>query len=178
LANANSKADYLGAFAVTAGIGAQELADKYQQENNDYNALMVKALADRLAEAFAEYLHEKVRKEHWGYASDEALDNEALIREKYQGIRPAPGYPACPEHSDKTAIFELLGIDGSIDMQLTESFAMLPAASVSGFYFAHPESRYFSVGKINDDQVSDFAERRGISVNEAEKLLRPNLVDN
>lgn len=179
LNTAGTEADYLGAFAVTAGIGAQALADKYQQENNDYNALMVKALADRLAEAFAEYLHEKVRKEHWGYASEETLDNDALIREKYQGIRPAPGYPACPEHSDKTAIFDLLGIDdGSIDMQLTESFAMLPAASVSGFYFAHPESRYFSVGKINDDQVSDFASRRGISVADTEKLLRPNLVDN
>ncbi|MAY56921.1 MAG: methionine synthase [Gammaproteobacteria bacterium] len=169
--------DYIGAFAVTAGLGAQELAEKYQAENNDYNALMVKALADRLAEAFAEHLHERVRREFWAYAPDETLDNEALIREKYRGIRPAPGYPACPEHSDKVAIFDLLDIYNSIEMSLTESFAMLPAAAVSGFYFAHPDSRYFSVGKINDDQVEDFAERRGITVEEARKLLTPNLLD-
>ena len=169
--------DYIGAFAVTAGLGAQELAEKYQAENNDYNALMVKALADRLAEAFAEHLHERVRREFWAYAPDETLDNEALIREKYRGIRPAPGYPACPEHSDKVAIFDLLDINNSIEMSLTESFAMLPAAAVSGFYFAHPDSRYFSVGKINDDQVEDFAERRGITVEEARKLLTPNLLD-
>ncbi|MEC8860079.1 MAG: methionine synthase [Pseudomonadota bacterium] len=169
--------DYIGAFAVTAGLGAQELADKYQAENNDYNALMVKALADRLAEAFAEHLHERVRREFWAYAPDETLDNEALIREKYRGIRPAPGYPACPEHSDKVAIFDLLDINNSIEMSLTESFAMLPAAAVSGFYFAHPDSRYFSVGKINEDQVEDFAERRGITVEAARKLLTPNLLD-
>lgn len=169
--------DYIGAFAVTAGLGAQELAEKYQAENNDYNALMVKALADRLAEAFAEHLHERVRREFWAYAPDETLDNEALIREKYRGIRPAPGYPACPEHSDKVAIFDLLDINNSIEMSLTESFAMLPAAAVSGFYFAHPDSRYFSVGKINDDQVEDFAERRGINVEAARKLLTPNLLD-
>ncbi|MAO38809.1 MAG: methionine synthase [Pseudohongiella sp.] len=169
--------DYIGAFAVTAGLGAQELAEKYQAENNDYNALMVKALADRLTEAFAEHLHERVRREFWAYAPDETLDNEALIREKYRGIRPAPGYPACPEHSDKVAIFDLLDINNSIEMSLTESFAMLPAAAVSGFYFAHPDSRYFSVGKINDDQVEDFAERRGINVEAARKLLTPNLLD-
>ncbi len=169
--------DYIGAFAVTTGLGAQQLADKYQKENNDYNALMVKALADRLAEAFAEHLHERVRREFWGYAPDESLDNEALIKEKYRGIRPAPGYPACPEHSDKAAVFDLLGIDGKIDMSLTESFAMLPAASVSGFYFAHPESRYFAVGKINTDQLSDYAARRSVTIDEAKRLLMPILLD-
>ncbi len=169
--------DYVGAFAVTTGIGAQELAERYAAENNDYNSLMVKALADRLAEAFAEHLHERVRTEYWGYAPDEKLDGDALIKEKYRGIRPAPGYPACPEHSDKVAIFDLLGVENAIDMQLTESFAMLPAAAVSGFYFAHPESRYFSVGKINDDQVADFAERRQLSDEDARRLLRPNLLD-
>lgn len=169
--------DYLGAFAVTAGIGAQALAERYAAENHDYNSLMVKALADRLAEAFAEHLHERVRTEYWGYAPDEKLDGDALIKEKYRGIRPAPGYPACPEHSDKVAIFDLLGVESSIDMELTESYAMLPAAAVSGFYFAHPESRYFSVGKINDDQVADFAERRQLNDEQARRLLRPNLLD-
>ena len=138
---------------------------------------MVKALADRLAEAFAEHLHERVRTEYWGYAPAEKLDGEALIKEKYRGIRPAPGYPACPEHSDKVAIFDLLDVENAIDMELTESFAMLPAAAVSGFYFAHPESRYFSVGKINDDQVDDFAARRQLSDEDARRLLRPNLLD-
>jgi len=169
--------DYIGAFAVTTGIGAQSLASQYEKENNDYSALMVKALADRLAEAFAERLHERVRREYWGYASEEMLDKEALIKEKYRGIRPAPGYPACPEHSDKTRIFDLLAVDGNIGMSLTESFAMLPAASVSGFYFAHPESRYFAVGKINDDQVDDYAKRMGLSDQEARRLLMPNLLD-
>ena len=169
--------DYIGGFAVTAGIGAQELAAKYESENNDYNALMVKALADRLAEAFAEHLHERVRREFWGYAPDESLDNEALIKEKYRGIRPAPGYPACPEHSDKSAVFELLGVPERIGMSLTESFAMLPAASVSGFYFAHPESRYFAVGKINDDQLEDYALRHNVTVEQAKRLLMPNLLD-
>jgi 5-methyltetrahydrofolate--homocysteine methyltransferase len=138
---------------------------------------MVKALADRLAEAFAEHLHERVRMEYWGYAPDEKLDGDALIKEKYRGIRPAPGYPACPEHSDKVAIFNLLDVESTIGMELTESFAMLPAAAVSGFYFAHPESRYFSVGKINDDQVADFAERRQLNDEDARRLLRPNLLD-
>jgi 5-methyltetrahydrofolate--homocysteine methyltransferase len=169
--------DYIGAFAVTTGIGAQSLASQYEKENNDYNALMVKALADRLAEAFAERLHERVRREFWGYAPAETLDSEALIKEKYRGIRPAPGYPACPEHSDKTRIFDLLAVDGNIGMSLTESFAMLPAASVSGFYFAHPESRYFAVGKINDDQVDDYAKRMGLSDEKARRLLMPNLLD-
>lgn len=169
--------DYMGAFAVTAGIGAQELASQFEKENNDYNALMVKALADRLAEAFAEHLHERVRREFWGYAPTEELDSEALIREKYRGIRPAPGYPACPEHSDKTAVFDLLDVEGRIGMSLTESFAMLPAASVSGFYFAHPEARYFAVGKIDEEQLADFANRRKIDIEEAKRLLTPNLLD-
>jgi 5-methyltetrahydrofolate--homocysteine methyltransferase len=169
--------DYIGGFAVTTGVGAQALAEKFERENNDYNALMVKALADRLAEAFAEHLHERVRREWWGYAPGESLDNEALIKEKYRGIRPAPGYPACPEHSDKAAVFDLLGVNGKIDMSLTESYAMLPAASVSGFYFAHPDARYFAVGKINDDQVADYAARRGVTIDEAKRLLRPNLLD-
>ena len=168
--------DYIGGFAVTTGIGADELARQFERENNDYNALMVKALADRLAEAFAERLHQRVRREFWPYAANESLSTEDLIDEKYQGIRPAPGYPACPEHSDKVALFELLGIEGRIEMALTESFAMSPAASVSGFYFANPESRYFSVGKINDDQVQSLAERKGLSVEEVSRLLSPNLV--
>ncbi|MDP2380828.1 MAG: vitamin B12 dependent-methionine synthase activation domain-containing protein, partial [Pseudohongiella sp.] len=168
---------YIGGFAVTTGVGAQALAERFERENNDYNALMVKALADRLAEAFAEHLHERVRREWWGYAPGESLDNEALIKEKYRGIRPAPGYPACPEHSDKAAVFDLLGVNGKIDMSLTESYAMLPAASVSGFYFAHPDARYFAVGKINDDQVADYAARRNVTIEEAKRLLRPNLLD-
>lgn len=174
---ADADIDYIGAFAVTSGLGADELAKYWQEQNNDYNALLAKALADRLAEAFAEHLHEQVRLKWWGYAADETLDNEALIREQYMGIRPAPGYPACPEHSDKTAIFDLLDVEDRISMKLTESYAMWPAAAVSGFYFAHPESRYFSVGKINDDQVADFARRRGISEQEARQLLTPNLPD-
>jgi len=168
--------DYIGGFAVTTGIGADELAGRFERENNDYNALLIKALADRLAEAFAERLHQRVRREFWPYASNESLNTEELIDEKYQGIRPAPGYPACPEHSDKVTLFELLKIDGNIDMTLTESFAMTPAASVSGFYFANPESRYFSVGKIDDDQVQSLAERKGMSVEEVSRLLRPNLL--
>jgi len=168
--------DYLGGFAVTTGIGADELSAKYQQANDDYSSLMVKALADRLAEAFAERMHERVRKEFWPYARDESLDTAALISEQYQGIRPAPGYPSCPEHSAKTDLFRLLDIENTIGMTLTESFAMTPAASVSGFYFAHPQSRYFSVGKIDTDQLEAIARRMNISVAQAEKLLSPNLV--
>ena len=165
--------DYIGGFAVTTGIGADALAAKYVAENNDYAALMVKALADRLAEAFAERMHERVRKEFWPYATDEALTNEDLIKEAYQGIRPAPGYPACPEHSDKDTLFDLLKVEDSIGMTLTESWAMHPAAAVSGFYFAHPESRYFAVGKIDQDQLESFAQRRDISLEKASKLLTP-----
>jgi len=169
--------DYIGGFAVTTGIGADELAKQYQEQNNDYNALMVKALADRLAEAFAELMHLRVRTEFWPYAQGESLSNDDLLDEKYQGIRPAPGYPACPEHSDKVTLFKLLGIDGRIRMELTDSFAMHPAASVSGFYFAHPESRYFSVGKIDADQVESIAQRKGLSLATIQGLLSPNIVE-
>ena len=165
--------DYVGAFAVTAGLGLEEVLADY--ENDDYSSIMVKALADRLAEAFAEYLHRLVRTEHWGYAAGENLDNESLIKEAYQGIRPAPGYPACPEHSEKTTLFNLLDATTATGISLTEHFAMLPAASVSGWYLAHPESRYFGIGKIGRDQLADYAERKGISEERAEVLLRPVL---
>jgi 5-methyltetrahydrofolate--homocysteine methyltransferase len=167
--------DYIGGFAVTTGIGVDELAKKYEAAHDDYNSIMVKALADRLAEAFAERMHERVRKEFWGYAHDEAFDNEALIKEKYQGIRPAPGYPACPEHTEKAVLFKLLDAEANAGIQLTEHYAMSPAAAVSGFYFAHPDARYFSVGKISKDQVEDYAQRKGMSVAEAEKWLSPVL---
>ena len=160
---------------VTAGIGAEELARKYEEEQNDYNALMVKALADRLAEAFAEHMHEKVRKELWGYQPEEAFGNEELIKEAYQGIRPAPGYPACPDHSEKEILFELLNARQNIGVELTESYAMTPAATVSGFYFAHPDSKYFPVGKISAEQVSDLARRKNFPVDELTRLLAPNL---
>ncbi|MDT0593836.1 methionine synthase [Glaciecola petra] len=169
--------DYIGAFAVTAGIGEDDLAKAYEKEGDDYNAIMVKAIADRLAEAFAEYLHLMVRKELWGYAKDESLDNKALIAEKYQGIRPAPGYAACPEHTEKQVIWDLLDVEQSIGMKLTESYAMWPGASVSGWYFSHPESRYFAVAKIQDDQLQDYAKRKTWSQQTAEKWLLPNLQD-
>ena len=168
-------ADYMGAFCVTAGFGTAELAQQYEDANDDYNAIMVKALADRLAEAYAEYLHEQVRRHHWGYAVDENLDNEALIKESYKGIRPAPGYPACPDHLEKQTIWELLKVEENIGVSLTESLAMWPAASVSGYYFAHPEAHYFGVGKITQDQVESFAQRKNITLEEANKWLRPNL---
>ncbi|MBR9896634.1 MAG: methionine synthase [Gammaproteobacteria bacterium] len=169
--------DYVGAFAVTGGIGEDELADSYIQAGDDYNGIMVKAVADRLAEAFAEYLHEQVRKHYWGYAKDEALSNEALIREKYQGIRPAPGYAACPEHTEKQLIWDLLSVEAHTGMKLTESYAMWPGASVSGWYFAHPDAKYFAVAKIQSDQVEDYAKRKGWTLEEAEKWLGPNLSD-
>jgi 5-methyltetrahydrofolate--homocysteine methyltransferase len=168
-------ADYIGGFAVTAGIGIEQALAAYP--NDDYADIMIKALADRLAEAFAEYLHEQVRKHHWGYAREEHLDTPALIREAYRGIRPAPGYPACPEHSEKTRLFALLDAPAATGMQLTESFAMLPAASVAGWYFSHPESRYFGVGKISDDQLLDYADRQGWDERLARQRLRPNLQD-
>lgn len=171
----NGAPDYLGGFAVTAGIGIEKLIKKYEADHDDYNAIMVKALADRLAEAFAELMHEKVRKELWGYNSKEELDNEALIREKYQGIRPAPGYPACPDHTEKRILFDLLEVEKNTGIELTESFAMYPAASVSGFYFAHPEAKYFGLGKIGKDQLEDYAQRKGMSLDQAEKWLAPNL---
>ncbi|ACR11670.1 methionine synthase [Teredinibacter turnerae T7901] len=163
--------DFVGGFSVTAGIGADELAASYQAKGDDYNAIMVKALADRLAEAFAEHLHERVRKEFWGYDSAEALDKDELIREKYRGIRPAPGYPACPDHTEKATLFKLLQAD-RIGVSLTEHYAMFPAASVSGWYFSHPESQYFNVGKISRDQVESLAERKGLSVSDMEKWLQ------
>jgi 5-methyltetrahydrofolate--homocysteine methyltransferase len=169
--------DYIGAFAVTAGIGEDEIAAAYEKDGDDYNSIMSKAIADRLAEAFAEYLHERVRKELWGFAADESLDNNALIAEKYQGIRPAPGYAACPEHTEKQLIWDLLDVENSIGMKLTESYAMWPGAAVSGWYFSHPESRYFAVAKIQRDQLSDYAKRKGWSIAEAEKWLMPNLQD-
>ncbi len=167
--------DHMGCFCVTTGFGTKALAEKYEAENDDYNAIMVKALADRLAEAFAEYLHQEVRKKHWGYAADEALDNNALIKEKYKGIRPAPGYPACPDHLEKETIWKLLQVEENIGVTLTESLAMWPAASVSGYYFAQPEAHYFGVGKITKDQVESYSKRKNITRQEAEKWLRPNL---
>lgn len=170
-------ADYIGAFAVTAGIGEDELAHSYEQQGDDYNAIMVKAVADRLAEAFAEYLHEQVRKDYWGYAAQEHLDNDDLIREKYQGIRPAPGYAACPEHTEKQLIWDLLDAENHTTMKLTSSYAMWPGASVSGWYFSHPDSRYFAVARIQRDQLEDYAERKQWSLDNAEKWLAPNLDD-
>jgi 5-methyltetrahydrofolate--homocysteine methyltransferase len=167
--------DYLGGFAVTAGVGIDELVKQYEDEHDDYRSIMIKALADRLAEAFAEHMHERVRKEFWSYAADEELSNRDLIREQYRGIRPAPGYPACPDHTEKRALFDLLNAEENAGMSLTENFAMLPAAAVSGFYFSHPESRYFRVGKIEKDQVKDYARRKGMTISEAERWLRPNL---
>ena len=169
--------DYLGCFCVTAGFGTDELARKFEAEHDDYNSIMIKALADRLAEAFAEYLHEKVRREDWGYASEEQLSNEELIRESYNGIRPAPGYPACPDHLEKLTIWEVLEVEERIGVKLTESLAMWPAASVSGYYFGHPEARYFGVGKICRDQVEDFAARKEIPLEEAERWLNPVITD-
>ncbi|MGY0311226.1 methionine synthase [Alteromonas macleodii] len=169
--------DYVGAFAVTGGIGEDELAESYIQAGDDYNGIMVKAVADRLAEAFAEYLHEQVRKHYWGYAANESLSNEELIREKYQGIRPAPGYAACPEHTEKQLIWDLLSAEQHTSMKLTESYAMWPGASVSGWYFAHPDAKYFAVAKIQADQVEDYATRKGWTLEEAEKWLGPNLSD-
>ncbi|WP_272517844.1 MULTISPECIES: methionine synthase [unclassified Providencia] len=171
----SGKADYIGAFAVTGGLEEDALADEYEQQHDDYNKIMVKALADRLAEAFAEYLHQQVRRQYWGYAADENLSNEELIRENYQGIRPAPGYPACPEHTEKAKIWQLLDVETQIGMKLTSSYAMWPGASVSGWYFSHPESKYFAVAQLQKDQIEDYAKRKGMSVTELERWLAPNL---
>ncbi|MFN2201514.1 MAG: methionine synthase [Caldilineaceae bacterium] len=168
-------ADYAGIFAVTAGIGTDDLVQRYQQQHDDYNAIMVKALADRLAEALAEWLHEEVRRHYWGYAPDESLTNEELIAEQYRGIRPAPGYPACPDHTEKRTIFAMLDVEDSIGIHLTENCAMTPLASVSGYYFAHPDATYISVGRIDRDQVEDYASRKGMSVAEVERWLGQNL---
>jgi 5-methyltetrahydrofolate--homocysteine methyltransferase len=167
-------ADYIGMFAVTAGIGIEKHEKRFEDAHDDYSSIMLKSLADRLAEAFAEQMHERVRKDLWGYAPDEALDNAALIREEYTGIRPAPGYPACPEHTVKADMFRVLQAE-EIGMRLTESYAMYPGAAVSGFYLAHPESKYFSVGKIGMDQVEDMAARRGVAKEDIERWLAPNL---
>ena len=173
----SSHKDYVGTFCVTAGFGSDELAAEFEKNHDDYNSIMVKALADRLAEAFAEYLHEKVRKETWGYAKDETLSGDELIKEAYTGIRPAPGYPACPDHLEKPTLWKLMQVEERIGVTLTESLAMWPAASVSGYYFAHPKAKYFGLGKIKRDQLEDYAKRRSISIQEAEKWLMPNLED-
>jgi len=167
--------DYIGGFVVTSGNGIDEVAAAFEVDHDDYNSILVKALADRLAEAFAEYLHMRVRKEHWGYAEDERLDNESLIREVYRGIRPAPGYPACPDHTEKNGLFRILNAEENTGVYLTESLAMHPAASVSGWYFAHPEAQYFGVGKIGTDQVKDLAARKKVSQEEMERWLSPNM---
>ena len=169
--------DYIGAFCVSTGFGTVELAEQFEAENDDYNSIMIKALADRLAEAFAEYLHKEVRTKHWAYAQDESLTNQELIKENYKGIRPAPGYPACPDHLEKQTIWKLLSVEENIGVKLTESLAMWPAASVSGYYFGNPEAKYFGLGKINEDQLLDYSKRKNISITEATKWLNPNLAD-
>ena len=172
--SASGVKDYIGAFAVTTGTKVEDLAAAFEAENDDYRAIMVKALADRFAEACAEYMHHVVRTELWGY-SEEEFSNDELIKERYQGIRPAPGYPACPDHTEKETIFKLLEATDRIGVSLTESFAMTPAAAVSGLYFANPESRYFGVRQIGTDQLEDYAERKGMSTEEAAKWLAPVL---
>jgi 5-methyltetrahydrofolate--homocysteine methyltransferase len=171
----SGKADWIGAFAVTAGVGQDELVRRFERQHDDYSAILTKALADRLAEALAERLHQQVRTDFWGYAPDERLDNAALIAERYRGIRPAPGYPACPEHTEKRSLFQLLGASEAAGITLTESCAMLPTASVAGWYFAHPEASYFGLGRIGRDQVADYAARKNWTVAEAERWLGPNL---
>ena len=173
-ASGSGKSDYIGAFAVTAGHGCDELAKQIEDEGDDYRSIMIKALADRCAEAFAEYLHAKARTE-WGFGATEGLSNEELIGEKYQGIRPAFGYPACPDHLPKGPLWNLLDAEAATGMTLTESFAMFPASSVSGLYFSHPEARYFAVDRITKDQVEDYAGRMDITVKVAERWLAPNL---
>jgi 5-methyltetrahydrofolate--homocysteine methyltransferase len=167
--------DYIGAFAVTTGIGIEAHLARFEQAHDDYNSILLKALADRLAEAFAERMHERVRKAFFGYASDEDFSNEELIKEKYRGIRPAPGYPSCPEHTEKATLWALIQPDKNADITLTESFAMYPAAAVSGWYFSHPDSQYFGTGKIGKDQVKDYAKRKDMTMAEAERWLAPVL---
>ena len=165
--------DWLGAFCVTTGHGVEERARAFEANNDDYNSIMLKALADRLAESFAEHLHHRVRTEFWGYVPDEALSNEELIRERYQGIRPAPGYPACPDHTEKATLFNLLEVEKHCGVTLTDSYAMHPASSVCGLYFSHPESRYFSVGKIGDDQLANLADRKQLPKSALARWLAP-----
>ena len=171
----SGKQDWIGGFAVTAGIGIEPHVARFEADHDDYSAILLKSLADRLAEAFAERLHQRVRKEFWGYDGDESLDNSALIDETYCGIRPAPGYPACPEHSEKGTLFRLLDATAHAGMTLTESFAMLPAAAVSGYYFSHPDSQYFVVGRVSKEQVEDYARRKGATVAQTERWLASNL---
>jgi 5-methyltetrahydrofolate--homocysteine methyltransferase len=170
----SGRRDFIGAFAVTAGLGSDALVAEFEADHDDYGAIMAKALADRLAEALAEWLHRRVRGQ-WGYGRDERLSVEELIREGYRGIRPAPGYPACPDHSEKQRLFDLLGAEARVGIRLTESFAMLPAASVCGLYFSHPQSRYFAVGRVGHDQVEDYRQRKGLPLREVERWLAPYL---
>ena len=167
--------DYLGCFCVSTGFGADELSKEYEDKIDDYNSIMVKALADRFAEAYAEYLHKEIRINKWGYNKSEKLDNKELIKESYKGIRPAPGYPACPDHLEKATIWKLLDVEKAIGVKLTESLAMWPASSVSGYYFANEKSKYFGLGNINEDQLVDYAKRRKIDLETARKWLSPNL---
>ena len=171
----SDKEDYIGAFVCTAGLGIEKKLKEFEKDFDDYNIIMLKALADRLAEALTEFMHEKLRKEIWGYSLNEKLSNNDLIAEKYIGIRPAPGYPACPDHSEKLKIFDLLNAKENIGVSLTESMAMYPNSSVSGYYFSHPNSKYFSVGKVEEDQVKDYAKRKKMTINETEKWLRSNM---
>ena len=167
--------DHMGFFAVTAGIGIEPLVEAFEADHDDYKAIMVKAIADRLAEAFAEYMHEQVRKDYWGYAVDESINKEDLIKESYEGIRPAPGYPACPDHTEKRKLFDLLQVEKATGISLTESYAMYPTASVSGYYFGNPEARYFGLGKISKDQVLPYADRKNMTVEDTERWLQQNL---
>ncbi|RZA13999.1 MAG: hypothetical protein EOP93_19355, partial [Lysobacteraceae bacterium] len=171
----SGKQDWIGAFAVTTGLGIEEHVARFEADHDDYNAILLKALADRLAETLAERIHQRVRTEFWGYAAGEALGVDAIIDEQYRGIRPAPGYPACPEHSEKATLFRLLDAGGNAGMALTESFAMTPAASVSGWYFSHPGSQYFVVGRVSKEQAGDYARRKGVSLSQAERWLAANL---
>ena len=173
----SSKKDYIGTFCVSTGFGSDELCKKYEDDNDDYSSIMVKALADRLVEAFAEYLHKQIRTSIWGYAKDEATTNEDLIKEKYVGIRPAPGYPACPDHLEKSTLWKLMDVEKNIGVKLTENLAMWPASSVSGYYFANNNAKYFGLGKISNDQVIDYAKRRKITIEKAKKWLNPNIND-
>jgi 5-methyltetrahydrofolate--homocysteine methyltransferase len=172
---AGGVSDYFGAFAVTAGIGIDAHVTRFQRAHDDYSAIMLKALADRLAEAAAEHFHERVRRELWGYAAAEGLTNEQLVREEYRGIRPAPGYPACPDHTEKAKLWSLLDAETNAGIRLTESYAMYPTAAVSGWYIAHPQARYFALGKIDREQVQDYARRKGLALSEAQRWLSPSL---
>jgi 5-methyltetrahydrofolate--homocysteine methyltransferase len=173
----SAEVDWIGGFACTSGIGLDEIVREHERGHDDYRSILAKALADRLAEACAEHLHERVRREIWGYAPEEQFDNRALIREEYRGIRPAPGYPACPDHTEKGTLFELLDATNKVGIVLTESYAMMPAAAVSGFYFAHPLAEYFGVGKIHVDQLEDYALRKGWTMDEARRWLGPNFAE-